>query len=36
MPEPFKRAIIAVAVVCLVIYACQLFGVFGGHPGFPR
>lgn len=28
MPQPFKQVIIAIAVVCLVLYALSVFGVY--------
>lgn len=34
--EPlFKRAVTAVAVVCVVLYALKVFGLFNGNLRFP-
>jgi hypothetical protein len=35
MEPMFKRAVTAVAVVCVVLYALKIFGLFSGHMRFP-
>lgn len=36
MEPMFKRAVTAVAIVCVVLYALKVFGVFTGNPHFPN
>lgn len=36
MEPVFKRAVTAVAIVCLVLYALKVFGLFDGHVRFPH
>jgi hypothetical protein len=35
MDPMFKRAITAIAVVCVVLLALRTFGMFSGNPHFP-
>ena len=37
MPDSFKAGITLIAVVCLLLYVLQFFGLIGGHaPGLGR
>lgn len=36
MEPMFKRAVTAIAVVCVVLYALQVFGLFHGNMRFPH
>ncbi len=35
MEPMFKRVVTAVAIVCVVLYALKVFGLFNGHMRFP-
>lgn len=36
MPEPFKKIIIAIAVVCVVLYVLAAFGLIGRDVPVPK
>ncbi len=31
MPDAFKKAIIVIAIICVVVFVLKAFGIWGGH-----